>query len=70
MGRLGGKLIEPKKKNPPAACLVQKQNNGSHQKISKNSHSKHTESIEFFIKKVAKMTTFRLVIYIFSMTNR
>lgn len=59
-----------------SACSMSRQKAKQWQP-SKNFHSKHTESIEFFIKielfyikKVAKMTTFRLVIYIFSMTNR
>ena len=43
-GVIGREADRTEEKKPPAACLVKNQNNGSHQKISKNFHSKHTEN--------------------------
>lgn len=50
-GEIGWKLIEPKKKKPPAACLVQKQNNGSHQKNLKKFPLKAYRKHRIFHKK-------------------
>lgn len=64
-GEIGWEADRTEEKNPPAACLVKKQNNGSHQENLKKFPLKAYRKHQIFQKKVAKTTTFNDIYFFY-----